>query len=93
MIPYIWNWKIEKTGINTDYLIVSITILNPWQPQAGAGRYAMLISLLNNNELKTVIRLLGARLQLELENMMLCTELKNPQMLFRDFKKDLVKEA
>lgn len=45
------NWKIEYTAVNTDYLLVSTNIVHPRQPWIGKGRYAILISLLDDKNL------------------------------------------
>lgn len=91
LLAYSWDWKIDHSGINTDHAMISMTLLNPWQPYIGKGRYAMPVHLLKDDELIDRIEKLGIEHQKRLD---MCkesrTEWENPQRLHKSFKDKII---
>lgn len=89
---YTWNWSIDRIGINTDHLMVAMTILNPKLPYIGNGRYAMLIHLTSDETLLDTLEKMGLVFQKRLESIKgRRTPEKNPQKLHKSLKIEMLK--
>ncbi|KNZ72546.1 hypothetical protein J132_02703 [Termitomyces sp. J132] len=92
-LPYSWDWAIEQTGINTDHLMVTATILKPWQLYMGSGRYAMPAYLAKDPDLLQTLERMGMQHQERMEqSQSIRTQEINPQSLHKSFKTEVIKE-
>lgn len=80
-------------GINTDHSLVKMTLLNPWQPHMGEGRYAMPALIIKERALMDAIKDLGIEHQLELKKTVERRTMDyNPQTLHKRFKEKIIGE-
>ncbi|KIK67641.1 hypothetical protein GYMLUDRAFT_155051, partial [Collybiopsis luxurians FD-317 M1] len=93
---HLFEWKIETPGIKTDHEMVSVRFTSITAPHIGRGRWVLPQHILYDKQLKDWINIEGKKLEEELdalENNASRTAEKNPQLMWMDFQKNLVKKA
>lgn len=92
LIKYTHKWEIKRTGLNTDHLLVQMSITNPWLPHRGAGRYAMPTFLLRNEplirELNKIGKVYHNKAQQAREHR---TKENNPQFVHKRMKEEMMR--
>ncbi|OJT01591.1 Transposon TX1 uncharacterized 149 kDa protein [Trametes pubescens] len=87
------EWAICPSGIPTDHLLVSTAVENYKAPFHGRGRWIMPTHLLNDEEMKKTMKSLGTTLLTRLDGIRERSLNENPQLLYADFKKELIAAA
>lgn len=93
LIKHTYDWKIERTGLNTDHLLVHMSLINPWLLHQGTGRYVMPAFLLDHEKLMGKLSKIG-RAHHNLIQQIGMNRMKdnNPQILHQRLKKEMIKE-
>ncbi|KAI0667434.1 Endonuclease/exonuclease/phosphatase, partial [Trametes maxima] len=87
------SWEIVDPGIPTDHKLVSCEIENREAPYIGKGRWIMPLHLIKDKIMTDRMKELALKLEEEMEALNQRSEEKNPQTLYANFKRALVKEA
>lgn len=83
------EWTLKESGVPTDHKMAILALANRREPFMGKGRWSMPTHLLTDEKTEAVMRELGRKLILGIEEMGERTEARNPQTLYRDFKNEL----
>ncbi|KAI0744993.1 Endonuclease/exonuclease/phosphatase [Earliella scabrosa] len=90
------DWDIEGPGIVTDHRMPTCMISNYCAPFVGKGRWSMPACLLSDKPFMEIMRETAMNFQRRLEHNVQCaerTEDCNPQLLYKDFKEQLIAQA
>lgn len=91
LLKYTHNWKIEQTGIQTDHLLAHMSLINPWTPHQGAGRYTMPFYLLEHKSLMTKIHEHAKKYYKEMQVAeTVRTHENNPQIVHKKMKEEML---
>ncbi|KAH9848055.1 hypothetical protein C2E23DRAFT_871359 [Lenzites betulinus] len=74
-------WKITESGVPTDHKMIAVSIANRAEPYRGRGRWSLPLFLLEDPEMVAQMK--------ELAAVMARTAERNPQTVYREFKRKL----
>lgn len=55
LLPFSWDWKIERSRMSTNYALVRMSLLNSWQLYIEEGKYAMPALLIKDSNIRQQI--------------------------------------
>ncbi|EIW55531.1 DNase I-like protein [Trametes versicolor FP-101664 SS1] len=93
MMPKVADWANAGPGQLSDHQLVLCSIANYHAPVVGKGRWSAPLSLLDDEKFVSTMKKLGRELEMKLTDMAPRSVEVNPQVLFRDFKTELVLAA
>ncbi|KAK0430264.1 Endonuclease/exonuclease/phosphatase [Armillaria borealis] len=88
------NWSIKATHIPTDHKLVTVELIDLKAPYIGCGRWTMPLYLLKNKKLIKEIQDLGLEMESQIEKLEFneCTETRNAQILYKEFKDQMIQK-
>lgn len=83
------DWLIKKAAFTTDHSLVSVNFSNPGAPYIGKGCWTMPLFLLKDRKVTDKIKELGIKLMCDIDGHRSRRTVDNPQISYRNFKKDV----